>query len=387
MDHEKQVMLKEIALQPEFVSENIDSMFSFMRDVLKDRTAGELSFAFLTGCGDSYYACLAARLYMMEATGKFVEAVEALEFSRYLVNFLPQNSVLFGVSNSGRVARTIEAVHLARERGAWTIGLTVSRDNTLARTAETLLLVNSPPNIKEAPDGSRVVTPGTITYTASMLGLFVASIAFGEKLGTLGRADVDERLAHLHLVAQQMKIAGVSVHEMCRQLAPTMTEQRKCVIVGGGPNYATAHFGVAKWFEALQHAAQFSQLEEWAHEQYFITDSETDMIVLAPPGPGRERALEQIDAGRAMGARTIAIGAANDEAAKAKADVYLPMPPDVHEHLTPFVYKAPFEYLSCYIGAHRGNSFLGFNDRNRQAVNFRQIFESAQIGSEKARIS
>ena len=387
MDHEKRIMLDEIALQSAFVGENIDSMFSFMRDVLKDRTAGEIDFAFLTGCGDSYYACLAARLYMMEATGKFVEAVEALEFSRYLVNHLPRNSVMFGVSNSGRVSRTIEAIRLAREFGAWTIGLTVSRDNALARTAETLLLVNSPPNIKEAPDGSRVVTPGTVTYTASMLGLFVASVALGEKLGRLGPADVDDRLAGLHRVPRQMKTAGDAVREICRQLAPTMTEQRKCIIVGGGPSYATAHFGMAKWFEALQHPAQLSELEEWAHEQYFITDSETDMIVLAPPGPGWERALEQIDAGRAMGARTMVIGAVNDEAARARADVYLPMPSDVHEHLTPFVYKAPFEYLSCYIAAHRGNAFLGFDDRNRQAVNFRQIFESVQIGSEKVPIS
>ena len=107
---------------------------------------------------------------MMRATGRFVEPVEALEFSRYLVGDLPVNSFVFGISNSGTVSRTIEGVRLARDMGAWTFAVTVSADNKLAQTAETLIKVNATPNIKELPDGTRVVTPGTVTYTASMLG-------------------------------------------------------------------------------------------------------------------------------------------------------------------------------------------------------------------------
>src|SRR5260370_7449422 len=139
----------------------------------------------MIGCGDSYCAAVAARSFMMEATGRMVEPVEALEFSRYLVSYIPARSFVFGVSNSGTVSRTIEGVRLARERGAWTFAVTVSATNRLAETAETLVKVNATPNIKERPDGTRVITPGTVTYTASMLGLFVAAIALGEKVGHL----------------------------------------------------------------------------------------------------------------------------------------------------------------------------------------------------------
>ena len=37
-----------------------------------------------------------------------IEPVESLEFSRYLVAYLPTDSFVFGVSNSGTVSRTIE---------------------------------------------------------------------------------------------------------------------------------------------------------------------------------------------------------------------------------------------------------------------------------------
>src|SRR5690606_8432986 len=143
--------------------ENITDMLHYMRSVLADRDPGTLRHGFMIGCGDSYCAAIAARQFMMKATGSMVEAVEALEFSRYLVDDLPPDSFVFGVSNSGTVSRTIEGVRLARNKGAWTFAVTVSADNKLAKAAETLIRVKATPNIKELPNGTRVVTPGSIT--------------------------------------------------------------------------------------------------------------------------------------------------------------------------------------------------------------------------------
>ncbi|MCB1487998.1 MAG: SIS domain-containing protein [Bauldia sp.] len=378
MENEKTVMLREIAMQPDFVKDNIDDMLAYMRGVLKGREPGTLRHGFSIGCGDSYFAAIAARSFMMKATGLFIEPVEALEFSRYLVEDLPDDSFVFGISNSGTVSRTIEGVHLAREKGAWTFGVTVSEDNTLAQTAETLIKVNATPNIKIQADGSRVVTPGTITYTASMLGLFVAAIAFGEHVGNLDPARSAALVAELKAVAGQMAAADAGTAEIARKIAPSFTTDRHTVILGGGPNYATAYFGVAKWFESLTRGSHVSQLEEWAHEQYFMTNETVDTIIILPPGGGHSRGLEQAQAARDMESRVIIIGAEDDQAARDASDVYFPMPAGIPEYLTPFVYKLPFEYLSCQIAAEQDIAFLGFNDRKRQEVNFRQIFDSSQ---------
>ena len=384
MDAEKSVMLQEIKMQPGFVRANIDEMLRTMRGVLRDRPPGSLRNGFLLGCGDSYCAAMAARQYMTKASGLWIEAVEALEFSRYLVEDMPPDSFVFGVSNSGTVSRTIEGVRLARARGAWTFGVTVSADTNLARAAETLLKVNAPPNIKVGPDGGKLVTPGTVTYTASMLGLYVASVALGEHVGALDAAKSAELVAELRATADHMQAADDAVAELCRAAAAGFTAARKTVILGGGPSYATAYFGLAKWFEALQHPAQFAQIEEWAHEQYFITGPDTDTIIVLPPGGSRERGLEQARAAREMGSQVHIIGAEDDADARHAADVFYPMPRGVRETLSPFVYKLPFEYLSCHIADQRGASFLGFNDKKRQEVNFRQIFDSSQAASQTA---
>ncbi|MDB5563294.1 MAG: Glucosamine 6-phosphate synthetase, contains amidotransferase and phosphosugar isomerase domain [Hyphomicrobiales bacterium] len=381
MENEKTVMLREVAMQPDFVKTNIDVMLADMRKMVATRDPGTLEHGFMIGCGDSYCAALAARQYMMKATGKFVEPVEALEFSRYLVGDLPANSFVFGVSNSGTVSRTIEGVRLARDKGAWTFAVTVSADNKLAQTAETLIRVNATPNIKELPNGTRVVTPGSITYTASMLGLFVAAIAIGERLGNLDAAKSKQMVADLHATAAAMAVADKSVLPLATKLAPTFTADRQTVILGGGPNYATAYFGMAKWFEGLTRPAHLSQLEEWAHEHYFMTGEKTDTIIILPPGPGRERGLEQARAAREMGSRVIIIGETGDAECEAASDIYFAMPAGIPEALTPFVYKLPFEYLSCEVSRLQNIAFLGFDNLRRQEINFRQIFNSAETKS------
>ncbi len=378
MDEEKEVMLQEITTQPRFVRDNLETILEATRKSLADHSSRDISGGFMIGCGDSYCAAVAARSFMMEATGRMVEPVEALEFSRYLVSYIPARSFVFGVSNSGTVSRTIEGVRLARERGAWTFAVTVSATNRLAETAETLVKVNATPNIKERPDGARVITPGTVTYTASMLGLFVAAIALGERVGNLDAKRSSSLIEQLRRLADSMAAADKTVRPIAAEIAASFLPSRKTVILGGGPNFATAYFGMAKWHEALTRPCHASELEEWAHEEYFVTDEHTDTFVLLPPGAGRSRGLEQATAAMEMGSRVIMIAAAGDEEARRVADVYFAMPPDIPESLTPFVYKAPFEHLSLRIADEQKIPFLGFHNPKRQQVNFRQIFGSAQ---------
>jgi glucosamine--fructose-6-phosphate aminotransferase (isomerizing) len=377
-EDEKAVMLREIALQPAFVRGAIPDVVARVRDALRAHAGRRVSTGIVIGCGDSYCAGLAARRYLMTVTGRWIEPVEALEFARYLAADLPAESFVLGVSNSGTVARTIEGLRLAREHGAWTFAVTVSADNPLARTAETLVRIDAVPNIKQRADGTKLVTPGSITYTASLLGVFAAGIALGEHTGNLSPHGVLSAIAQLASAADWMAEADASVGVLAPQLATTFARARTTVMLGGGPNLATAYYGAAKWYEALQWPAHHAQIEEWAHEQYFFTGADTDTIVVLPPGGTRERGLEQLQAARDMGSRTIVIAEAGDVLAQRAADVFFAMPVGIPETLTPFVYKLPFEYLAAHIALRNGSDFFGFGDPLRQAVNFRQIFDSAQ---------
>lgn len=383
MDLEKTFMLREIAMQADFVRDNLDEMLATVRASLANIDPSKMKRGFIIGCGDSYFASLAVREFMMQATGLFVEPVEALEFSRYLVQHLPSDAFVFGVSNSGTVSRTIEGVKLARERGAKTFAVTVSPDSNLAKAAETLVKVNAVPNIKIQADGTRITTPGTLSYTASLLGLYIASIVLGERNGNLKAADVERLVGELRSVADRMSEAEGPISKVAEDVAASFKRDRQFVIAGGGPNYATAHFGAAKWLEALSKASHVAQLEEWAHIQYFMTDDTVDTVILLPPGVGRDRGLEQASAAREMGSRVIIIGEAGDQAAIAASDIFFPMPAGVAEVYTPFLYKLATEYLSCHVAIQQNRRFFGFDNAKREEVNHRQIFHSAQTAAAK----
>jgi glucosamine--fructose-6-phosphate aminotransferase (isomerizing) len=377
-ESEYAVMLREIALQPEFVRRSVAGVVAGTRAALAQQAGRGLSSGVIIGCGDSFCAGLAARSYAMARSGCWIEPLEALEFSRYLVDHLPARSAVVGVSNSGAVARTSEGVRLARDAGAWTFAVTVGSVNDLARTAETLVQLDAIPNIKVRPDGSKLVTPGTLSYTASLVGVCAWAIALGAYCGRLDDAGVRDALAEFERVADWMAEADATFAPLAPELARSFNRERTTVIVGGGPNAATAYFGAAKWYEALQWPAHHAEIEEWAHEQYFFTGAATDTIVLLPPGGSHQRGLEQLRAAREMGSRTIAIAEHGDARAQASADIVIAMPAGIPEALTPFVYKLPFEYLCAHIAAQHGIDFFGFANPLRRQVNFRQIFDSAQ---------
>ena len=383
MEEEKKVMLEEISLQPSFLRENANPILQNLASSLKEHDISTITHIYILGCGDSFYSALANRMSLMELTGLYVESVEALEFSRYVVNYMPKGSAVIGVSNSGTVSRTIEGVKRARENGALTFAITTSANSPLAQAVDIPLVVNSPPNIKERRNGPPIVTPGTVTYMASLLGVYCVGMAFGRKLGRLTDEDVQKRLEEIDSISVTIDKTIKSIDPIAQEYAKKLPIERRILVLGGGPNYATAFFSVAKLFEALRCPASAVEMEEWAHEEYFVSDKNTSVFVIVPPGEARSRAIEQMKAAHDMGAEVIAICASSDTEISQYADSTFLIQGEIREELTPFVYCIPFELLSCYLSDVRHSFFLGFDDPKRREVNFRQIFNSLTTEANK----
>ena len=182
MDEEKRVMLQEIAMQPDFVRTMSTSCW---RPVARRWRSIRRA---LSGVGlrDRLRRQLLRRARRPQLhdgcdrhDGGAGRGARVLALSRLLhpdgrVRFraCPTRERSHGPSRGCSLARRARRLDL-RGHG--------QRVNAAREAAETLVKVNATPNIKERPDGTRVVTPGTVTYTASLLGLCVAGIALGER--------------------------------------------------------------------------------------------------------------------------------------------------------------------------------------------------------------
>jgi glucosamine 6-phosphate synthetase-like amidotransferase/phosphosugar isomerase protein len=356
-------MLAGINAQPDYLREGAARA---LHDAALDLPLRVPSRIYLVGCGDSHYAGLATRFAFEAWTGIPTEALESLEFSRYAVHSAPSDALVIAVSNSGRVVRTVECARVASERGIATLGVTYHAESPLAQTASMVL----PWTYPDVGFG-----PGTLSYLASLVGLYALAARLGELTGRL--PDAAPKLDAIAGCADDLSETIAANGPAAERVASTLTSDGLICIIGGGPNYATALFGMAKFIEAAAYPAVGQELEEWAHEQYFCTRAGTTTLVLAPPGNGVDRAREQLQAVRDMEGQALVVCDARDDATAALADAVLPIRAPTDELLSPLVTAVPLELLALRFAQRLGRTMLGFDDDRRRAVNFRQIFGSS----------
>ena len=172
IDLKWQNMLAGIKAQVPFVRQSPAAIYDQIKSELQFDMAPDRIY--LTGCGDSWYCGMATR-YAFEAWAKIpTEAVQAMDFSRYLVNHATDNSLLIAVSNSGRLARTIESVIQAKKAGIKTIGVTSNLDTGLSQEAD---------HVIDLMYSERRFAPGTSSYMASLVVEYCLAIYFAELKG------------------------------------------------------------------------------------------------------------------------------------------------------------------------------------------------------------
>ena len=158
-------------------------------------------------------------------------------------------------------------------------------------------------------------------------------------------------------------------------------------ILGSGPNWGTAQFGSMKLLEASGFDSVPQGIEEWAHAQYFTTKPGTHVVVIAPRGESRDRAMEVLQAVTVMDGKKIVIGEENDDELARSADIYFPIVglDNIKEEFTQLIYPIPLEIMALHMGDALGVQAFEFDQKPwRKSENFRQIFGSKIVPLNKS---
>lgn len=329
-----------------------------VRETLDHRTCLDIARVFAFGCGDSHNASLTVQMAFQEWARIPMEAMTALQFSRYTTPWLsakrPHPPLAIGVSVSGEVARTVEGVYLAREAGAYTLGITCQRDSRIVRAAHLALDVSIPD----------MDVPRIRTYVATQVALYMIALRLAEVRGAIGykegRTIRDGFAKAADIAAETHRAIDVEV----RQLAEHLKGREHFIFVGGGPNLGSAMFGAAKILEAQGSHAQGQDLEEWAHLQRFVKEAKAPTFLIAPPGLAYSRAVEVARVMRKIDCFLIAVVEDGDQLIAPLADVVLPVKGRLPESLTPLVYSSAGELFAADLARATAEPyFRGFEGR------------------------
>jgi glutamine---fructose-6-phosphate transaminase (isomerizing) len=347
LDDPRRPMYDEVLNRPAFIRDNLEALDDLVRSILPRDACRRWTRVLLTGCGDSYYAGLASELAFETWTGLAVEVLPSLHGGRYAIPSMTPPAVVFSVSHSGRVSRTIETVALARAHGLDTIAVSGNPKSPITREAQWVLAH------RLQTSGQ---TPGVRSYTQAQLILLLVAIYVGECREVLDQTQAAALKKTLRGTADILEASLDEANRLARTLAQQWHEMGQFLIIGGGPSYANALFSAAKLVEACGVNAIGQELEEWAHIQFFLKVPNLPTLLIAPPGRCLDRALELASIIQGLTGLCTVVGGHDESALKEQAAHYFGIYGRVDEALSPILTSMPAELLAChlaYVGEER----------------------------------
>jgi glucosamine--fructose-6-phosphate aminotransferase (isomerizing) len=286
------------------------------------------------------------------------EPMTSLQFARYAADFLPQTgpktNLVFGISVSGEVSRSYEALLMARQAGAHTIALTATPGSRVFSAADSVINTQSPPFIEPAG----VVTPGVRSFFIHQLVLTLTALHLGEMRGHLSTEEAVLLRNELRNLDQALEQTITICEPLGQALASDWKDANEFVFVGGGPNYATALFNAAKMYEASGDTAAAQETEEWAHLQYFCKTANTPTFLITANQRDLSRVLEIAVAAKTIGRRVVGIAPTGSGALREITDRFLPFADGVREMFSPLVAAVPGELFAAYRAVELNEPFF-----------------------------
>ena len=345
----REMMYQQIVSQPALLLDIFERAKQRVDEVMSQFPEQRWLAVYTAGCGDSFYAGLACEMAFLRFCKLPVKALPAMQFSRYEVEHLATPAIFFGISNSGNVARTVEAVMMAKDVGADTIAVTGNENGNVAAAADAVLALPIPAMGR---------SPGIRSYTVQLLTLLLCALRLGEIRQVLSDAEADRWRQRLRDVAACMEATIRANDEAAKQLVERIGDETDWVFLGSGPNYATALFCAAKLIESCGVHAWAQELEEWGHIQFFNRQQQTPTCLIIPPGRSVDRALELLPYVKRVGRYTMAVTHYSQALSAAQVDTIFSIPQSVAEVFSPFVYRLVGELIAYYLAEYKAAQFF-----------------------------
>jgi glucosamine--fructose-6-phosphate aminotransferase (isomerizing) len=239
-------------------------------------------------------------------------------------------SVLILTSHSGRTKGDLRVVERARQRGAYTIGITDIADSPLAQAVDDTII---------GPGGRKTELPATRTYTAAMFRILQLASSLAKRLDDSDTAKVYDKelgkLPHtLHRLLNRFSTQAGSY-------ADALADVERYFVIGAGPNMSTAFEGALVLLQSTDAGGQAFHVEEMLHGPIQALRPGACVAAVAAPGPLQERIIQSARACHTIGATVLTIAPEGTPGLQ-DAGLHVSMPAQIPELLTPILYIVPF---------------------------------------------
>jgi glucosamine--fructose-6-phosphate aminotransferase (isomerizing) len=316
-------MLKEIFEQPEGVAETIGDRVRHGQLVLEglgmdEDELRELRRIVVVGCGTAYHAGVVARYAIEEWARVPVEPDVASEWI-YRNPVLDPGTLVIGISQSGETRDTIQAMKLAREKGARTVAITNMMGSQITREVDSVLFTRT---------GLEVGVAASKTFTAQIALLFLIGLKLAQIRSTLPNGEVEFILDEVYDLPNKMQRFLDADHPI-EEIAQRFHDRQFFLYLGRHIGLPVALEGALKLKEISYIPTDAYSAGEMKHGPIALLEEGTPVVVVATRIHVYDKIVSNIQETRARGAHVIAIATDGNEDIQHHADdvIYVPTSP------------------------------------------------------------
>ena len=316
-------MLKEIYEQPEAVAETIGDRVRHGTLVLEGlnmsgQDVKELRRIVLLAAGTAYHACVVGRYVIEEWARVPVEFDIASEWI-YRNPVINEHDLVIGITQSGETRDTIEALKLARERGARTVAITNMMGSQVTREVDSVLYTRA---------GIEMGVAASKTFTAQVALLYLVALKLAQIRETLPPGEIEFILDFVYKLPTKIQAFLDGDHPI-DEIAQRYHDAHFFLYLGRHIGLPVALEGALKLKEISYIPTEAYSAGEMKHGPIALLDDQTPVVVVATNIHVYDKIVSNIQEVRARGAHVIAIATDGNEDIQHHADdvIYVPKTP------------------------------------------------------------
>ena len=295
----------------------------------------------LVACGTSFHAALIGK-YIIEDIARIPVFAEYASEYRYRNPIIPEDTLVFVISQSGETADTLGALREAKAKGARVLAITNVVGSTIARESDGGTYIHA---------GSEIGVASTKAFTSQVTIMTLLAILLG-RMNYLSTVKGMEYISELENIPSKVEKI-LALNKYIRNIADTIKDCKNALYLGRGINYPVAMEGALKLKEISYIHSEGYPAAEMKHGPIALIDKNMPVIAIATKDPLYDKIYSNLQEVRARKARLITIATEGDtELSKISENViYIP---DTLTNLQPLLTVIPLQLLAYNVADLKG---------------------------------
>jgi len=295
----------------------------------------------LIACGTSFHAALIGK-YMIEDLARIPVHAEYASEYRYRNPIIPDDTLVFVISQSGETADTLAALREARAKGAIVLGITNVVGSTIARESDGGTYIHA---------GSEIGVASTKAFTSQVTILALLAILMGRQR-SMSPMDGQRYISELEQIPAKIE-SILGQNDQIREIASSIKDSSNALYLGRGVNYPVALEGALKLKEISYIHAEGYPAAEMKHGPIALIDEHMPVVAIATHDALFEKVYSNLQEVRARKARLITIANANALELEQISEHVIRIP-ETLTNLQPLLTVIPLQLLAYHVADLRG---------------------------------